>query len=253
MLPERPKSGDIYYNGRPSGISVCITGNYPKGAGNRRTGYPGLDRLPNCVGYAVGFFNASNNRTSFDYLGNWNASYLPAVARNQGFEVTKEPTVGGIMCWLKNGSAGHCCVVRTILDENTIITAESEWNGVVYHEYTRRKGDGHWREGCYWMGSAYRFIGCIKNPAFEVENMTIDELIETMTPEQAYKLQQKAKTYTDDLKVSGYASAACQKAVEIGAAADGNQDGSVDAPKTPLLRQDFFVFLNRMGLLQKEV
>ena len=82
------------------------------------------------------------------------------------------------MCWSKNGGAGHVCVVQEIKDDSTVKTAESEWNGVVYAEYIRRKGDGNWRSGCYWMGDDYRYLGCIANPALEEEMRynTIEEL-----------------------------------------------------------------------------
>lgn len=245
----RPASGNPYYNGRPSGYSICIPGNYPKNA-KKKTGYPGLDRLPNCVGYSVGFLNESNACEKFSMLGSYAASQLIEIAKQQGLEVTKQPTTGGIMVWAKTGGSGHCAVVKKIVSNTIVNTAESEYNGAVYSEYTRMLGDGNWRTGCYWMGSNYTYRGCIKNPAFEVENMTIDELIENITPEQAYKLEEKARNFAGKLPVSNFAKAACEKAVEVGAAADGDGDGSVDAPRASLLRQELFVILSRLGLLQ---
>ena len=152
------------------------------------------------------------------------------------------------MVW-QNGSAGHCAVVKEVLSDSAIITSESEWNGAVYAEYTRQQGDGNWRDGCYWMGARYIFKGCIRNPAYEVENMTIDELIDNMTDEQAYKLSEKARKHAATLPASNFAVDACRQAVKVGAAADGDGDGLADSPKSSLLRQEFFVILKRLGLL----
>ncbi|MBR6352442.1 MAG: hypothetical protein IKR93_08980 [Firmicutes bacterium] len=250
---KRPAAGNPYYNGRPGGFSECIVGNVPKGVRPaKRTGAPGLDRLPNCVGYAVGFLNESNSCRKFTMIGSRPPYAMIAEAEREGLEVTERPTVGGLMIWSKNGASGHCCVVKEILDDETVVTADSEWNGLVYAEYTRRKGEGDWRSGCYWMNTAYHYRGCIKNPAFEneVENMTIDEFIEKMTPEQAYKLEEKARQYAKTLPVDRYAEDACRQAVEVGAAADGNGDGMADAPRASMLREEFFVVLKRLGLLQ---
>lgn len=250
---KRPEKGDPYFNGRPGGFSTCIVGNVPKGKpASKRTGAPGLDRLPNCVGYSVGFLNKSNDCPAFKYIGSRAPYTMIAEAKREGLEVTERPTVGGIMVWSKNGAPGHCCIVKESLNDETVVTADSEWNGLVYAEYTRRKGEGDWREGCYWMGTAYHYMGCIKNPAFEseVENMTIDELIEKMTDEQAYKLEEKARRHAKTLPVDKYAEIACKEAVDVGAAADGDGDGLADAPRASLLREEFFVVLKRLGLLQ---
>lgn len=247
-MPSRPIPGNKYYNKTPTGYSTCIIGNYPKGG--KRTGYPGLDTLPNCVAYSLGYLNESNGRKQFDMLLPTDAGRLISVARAKGYGIADYPTQGGIMVWAKSGGAGHCAVVKHVLSDTAVITSESEWNGSVYAEYARHKGDGNWRDGCYWMRSNYTFLGCIRNPVFEVENMTIDELIDNMTPEQAYRLSEKAMSYSDTLPVSNYAKIACEEAVSAGIAADGNKDGSVDKPRSPLLRQEFFVILKRMGLLK---
>lgn len=248
ILPRRPEVGNKFYNQRPTGYSTCILGNYPHGM-KKTTGFPGLNTLPNCTGYAVGYLNESNGREDFGLIGNLYPPYMIAAAKRQGLEVSDHPTQGGLMIWQKTGRDGHVCVVKRVLDSHTIITAESEWNGAVYAEYTRRKGAGDWRDGCYWMHSSYHFIGCIRNPALEVENMTIDELIDNMTDEQAYKLSQKARKHAQTLPVSSYAEIACRDAVTSGAAADGNGDGLADAPRASLLREEFFVVLKRLGLL----
>jgi len=33
----------------------------------------------------------------------------------------------------------------------------------------RKIGDGNWREGCKWMGTAYTYLGCIYNPDIDDE------------------------------------------------------------------------------------
>ena len=244
----RPEKGNPYYNRPPAGYNPCIIGNYPKSG--TRTGYPGMNVLPNCVGYATGRFNEIIGEPSCKYLGNTNAGLMIGLAKSQGLEVTQEPTLGGAMVWMKSGGAGHIAIVEQVNEARTTVrTSESEWNGMVFRVYTRLKGDGNWRDGCYWMGKSYFYLGCIRNPNVE-DIMTVDELIEKMTPEQAYRLTEKSRTYSKTLPCSSFAEAACRDAVATGISADGDGDGKADAPKSPLLRQEFFVILKRMGMLK---
>lgn len=51
------------------------------------------------------------------------------------------------------------------------------------------------------------------------------------------------------LPPSAYAAESARKAVSSGIFADGNGDGSLDSPRSPLLRQELAVLLDRLGLL----
>jgi len=83
----------------------------------------------------------------------------------------------------------------------------------------------------------------------EDEDMDINKFIEQLTPEQAYKIQQKSNEYASKLRPSSYAVPSCLKAVKSGLFSDGNGDGSLDKPMAPVLRQELATILDRKGLL----
>lgn len=164
-----PEKGNKYYNTIDSGgYSTCILGNYPFGASSsKRTGYPGLNTLPNCVGYAMGRFNEIGDYKIFKYKFVGNAEDWFGYAKALGLETGQEPKLGGIMCWavgaIGSGSdgAGHVVVVEQINNDGSIITSESGWNTAKPFWTTKRvKGDGRWGQT-----ASYRYLGCIYNPA----------------------------------------------------------------------------------------
>ena len=71
---------------------------------------------------------------------------------------------GGIMVWQGGDSlygddgVGHVAIVEDIIDENTILTSESAYDGFVFANMIRKKGDGTWG-----MHKSI-FRGCIVNP-----------------------------------------------------------------------------------------
>jgi len=174
-----PRDGNPYYNTKSSGgYNPCIKGN-PK---SRK---PQLNVLPNCVGYATGRFNEIGEWTDCKYLGNTNAANFITLARKQGLMVTQRPTIGGCMVWHGgNTGEGHVAIVEMDLG-NRIVTSESEYYGKAFTIYQRFGTD--WRSGCYWMGSSYTYLGCIKNPAVkQEEDMTkaeTEKLIREMFPD----------------------------------------------------------------------
>ena len=174
----QPNTGNPYYNTKKTGgYSPCILGN-PQ----RRV--KGLNVLPNCVGYAVGRFNEIGNYGSCKWLGNTNAANMLTLARKQGLQISKTPTVGGCLVWSGGeGGYGHVAIVEVDLG-NLIVTSESEYYGKPFTVY-QRSGTG-WRSGCYWMGSSYNYLGCIINPAVpQEEDMTkaeTEKLVREMFP-----------------------------------------------------------------------
>ena len=176
-LLHRPEAGNLYYNTvSVGGYSPCIIGNIPRGS-VARTGCKGLNTLPNCTAFASGRFNEIGEYGYFKYFNyRYYARDFIKAARREGLEVTKEPTLGGIMVWSGGKSgAGHVCSVEVLNKNGTIISGESEWNGAVFENYTRVKGDGNWRQGCYWMNSSYIYLGCVKNPAVQEEDIVTYE------------------------------------------------------------------------------
>lgn len=156
-----PTAGDPYYNTiKTGGYNPCILGNAQRREKN-------LNVLPNCVGYATGRFNAIGNYGSCKYLGNTNAANFIDLARRQGLLISQKPTPGGCMVW-KGGNTGegHVAIVELMMGSR-IITSESEYYGKAFTIYQRF--GSNWSDGCYWMGSSYKFLGCIVNPAMQDE------------------------------------------------------------------------------------
>ena len=160
MTPQttKPETGCIYFNKKPVGISPCILGNNSRGQRD-----PGLNVLPNCCGWAGGRFNQIAGETSFKWFGNMNANRFFAYGKQQGLSTGSEPKAGAVMVW-DNGKEGHVAIVEEVLDKDTVLTSESEWNGAVFKNYTRARSGGSWRSGCAWMSAAYKFLGFVYQP-----------------------------------------------------------------------------------------
>lgn len=156
-----PAAGDPYYNTiKTGGYNPCILGNPQRREKN-------LNVLPNCVGYATGRFNQIYHEIlgghGCQYLGNTNAANFVDLARRQGLLISQKPTPGGCMVW-KGGKTGegHVATVELMMGSR-IITSESEYYGKAFTIYQRF--GPNWSDGCYWMGSSYKYLGCIVNPA----------------------------------------------------------------------------------------
>ena len=227
-----PKDGNPYYNTKSSGgYNPCIKGN-PK---SRK---PQLNVLPNCVGYATGRFNEIGSWTDCRYLGNTNAANFITLARKQGLMISQRPTIGGCMVWHGgNTGEGHVAIVEMDLGSR-IITSESEYYGKAFTIYQRFGTD--WRSGCYWMGSSYTYLGCIKNPAVkEEEDLTkaeTEKLIREMFPElftnaMAAYLAELAKKPADAWAVP--AIEYCQQTGMMVGDPDGNF-----RPQSPIKREE---------------
>lgn len=94
-----------------------------------------------------------------------NAENFIERAKNYGLKVVDYPTLGGIMVWQKGSlasgdGAGHVAIVERIDGKNQIYTSESSYGGTAFYNATRSNSNGRWG-----MGSAYKFRGCIINPA----------------------------------------------------------------------------------------
>lgn len=223
-----PKDGDPYYNTKSSGgYNPCIKGN-PK---SRK---PQLNVLPNCVGYATGRFNSIGSWTDCRYLGNTNAANFITLARKQGLMISQRPTIGGCMVWHGgNTGEGHVAIVEMDLGSR-IITSESEYYGKAFTIYQRFGTD--WRSGCYWMGSSYTYLGCIKNPAVkedpDLTKSETEKLIRDMFPDlMAAYLADLAKQPADAWAVP--AIEYCQQTGMMVGDPDGNF-----RPQSPIKREE---------------
>lgn len=233
-----PAAGNPYYNTKKvGGYNPCIMG-------NQKNRNKDLNVLPNCVGYVTGRFNEIGEYGSCKYLGNTNAANYIDLARKQGLTVTQRPTVGGCMVWRGgNTGEGHVAIVELDLGSR-VVTSESEYYGKAFTIY-QRFGD-NWRSGCYWMGSSYTYLGCIKNPAVKPEEKDMtkaetEQLVRDMFPQlMAEYLQELAQepANPDAEKAIEY----CQRTGIMVGDPDGNF-----RPKSPVKREEMAWILN--GLL----
>ena len=126
----------------------------------------GANVLANCVGYANGRFAEIQGLGMIKYQLVCNAENFIEKAKNFGLKVVSYPTLGGIMVWQKgntlsgNDGAGHVAIVERIDSKNQIYTSESCYGGTAFYNSTRTNSNGRWG-----AGSAYKFRGCIVNPA----------------------------------------------------------------------------------------
>lgn len=126
----------------------------------------GANVLANCVGYANGRFAEIQGLGMIKYQLVCNAENFIEKAKNFGLKVVSYPTLGGIMVWQKGNSlsggdgAGHVAIVERIDSKNQIYTSESCYGGTAFYNSTRTNSNGRWG-----AGSAYKFRGCIINPA----------------------------------------------------------------------------------------
>jgi surface antigen len=152
----KPEKGNKYYITRKSGgYNPCIVGNPTDSDCNV---------LANCVGYAVGRFNEIGGYNACKWLASVNAENMIEIAKNQGLSISPVPVLGGCMVWQKGNTlsgsdgAGHVAIVEAINTDGSIITSESGYGYKAFYT-TKRHGAN------YETNSAYKFRGCIVNPA----------------------------------------------------------------------------------------
>lgn len=193
-----PAAGDPYYNTiKTGGFNPCILGNAQRREKN-------LNVLPNCVGYATGRFNQIYHEIlgghGCQYLGNTNAANYVDLGRRQGLRISQKPTPGGCMVW-KGGNTGegHVAIVELMMGSR-IITSESEYYGKAFTIYQRF--GSNWSDGCYWMGSSYKYLGCIVNPAMQDEKedeMSKEEIREIVVETMKEEIPGMIREYLKDL------------------------------------------------------
>lgn len=117
-------------------------------------------------GYANGRFAEIQGLGKIKYQLVCNAENFIEKAKNYGLKVVNYPTLGGIMVWQKGNTlssgdgVGHVAIVERIDSKNQIYTSESAYGSTAFYNSTRTNNNGRWG-----MSSAYKFRGCIVNPA----------------------------------------------------------------------------------------
>jgi hypothetical protein len=114
--------------------------------------------LPNCVGYAWGRWT--------ELLGD-----IPKLSRSNaenwwgkadGYSRGQTPKLGAVACWRKglagvaSDGAGHVAIVEDILQDGSIVTSNSAWNGTMFYKREIKPP--------YNIGSSYTFQGFIYLP-----------------------------------------------------------------------------------------
>lgn len=160
----QPKNNKYYIRTVTGGLNGAVAGS-PVIAG--------ANVLCNCVGYANGRFNEVINDPNlmgtvikFHYQLTCNAENFIESAKRRGLKISSKPVTGGIMVWQKGRTlgggdgAGHVAFVEAVYDDGTILTSESGWASWAFKTVRRSNSNGRWGQA-----SAYKFRGCIINPA----------------------------------------------------------------------------------------
>ncbi len=189
-----PEYGNPYYNTKSNGgFNPCALGNNSHGQRQK-----GLNILPNCVGYVVGRFNEVGQYGACKWLvARGNACDFIRIGQQQGLQISDAPTLGGCMVWAGGpGGYGHVAIVERI-QGGKIETSESEYYGKAFTTYKRT--GRNWSEGCYWMRSSYKYLGCVVNPAVKEDKpVTYEEFCKYMDKWLADRAQQPADAWAEN-------------------------------------------------------
>ena len=114
--------------------------------------------MPNCTGYAWGRWleTAGSCTLSTSNAANWFGNTGDGYARGS------VPALGACICFsTAGGQPGHVAIVEQIIDDDTIVTSDSNYGAEYFVLRTRRRAWG-WN---WWNGGVLYFQGFIYNPA----------------------------------------------------------------------------------------
>ena len=174
MSTTRPANNKNFITRGSGGWNTCIKGS-PR--------YQYADALANCVGYASGRFNEIINiareTSGCTYTTlNCNAVNFKERAEAAGLQTGSTPRRGAIMCWGKEGDAGHVAIVERVNNNNSVYTSESGWgSSSIFWNSTRTNNNGRW--GC---GAGYYFRCFIYLPDDVQKAIDAEEPKPTPTP-----------------------------------------------------------------------
>ena len=112
--------------------------------------------IPNCTGYVHGRWMEISGRNECPLSVSNAANYYGYTA--DGMERGSEPRLGAVICF--GTGLGHVAIVEEIVDDDTIITSDSNFGHEYFVMRTRHRSLG-WN---FWSGSDLVFQGFIYNP-----------------------------------------------------------------------------------------
>ena len=169
MRTTRPANNKNFITRGSGGWNTCIKGN-PR--------YQYADALANCVGYASGRFNEIINiareTTGCTYTTlNCNAVGFKERAEAAGLKTGSTPRRGAIMCWGKEGSAGHVAIVERVNNSNSVYTSESGWgSSAIFWNSTRSNNNGRWGIGAGYYFRCFIYLPDDVQKAIDAEDPT---------------------------------------------------------------------------------
>lgn len=169
MRITRPANNKNFITRGSGGWNTCIKGN-PR--------YQYADALANCVGYASGRFNEIINiareTTGCTYTTlNCNAVGFKERAEAAGLKTGSTPRRGAIMCWGKEGAAGHVAIVERVNNSNSVYTSESGWgSSAIFWNSTRSNNNGRWGIGAGYYFRCFIYLPDDVQKAIDAEEPT---------------------------------------------------------------------------------
>jgi surface antigen len=169
MRTTRPANNKNFITRGSGGWNTCIKGN-PR--------YQYADALANCVGYASGRFNENINiareTTGCTYTTlNCNAVGFKERAEAAGLKTGSTPRRGAIMCWGKEGAAGHVAIVERVNNSNSVYTSESGWgSSAIFWNSTRSNNNGRWGIGAGYYFRCFIYLPDDVQKAIDAEEPT---------------------------------------------------------------------------------
>lgn len=169
MRTTRPANNKNFITRSSGGWNTCIKGN-PR--------YQYADALANCVGYASGRFNEIINiareTTGCTYTTlNCNAVGFKERAEAAGLKTGSTPRRGAIMCWGKEGAAGHVAIVERVNNSNSVYTSESGWgSSAIFWNSTRSNNNGRWGIGAGYYFRCFIYLPDDVQKAIDAEEPT---------------------------------------------------------------------------------
>ena len=169
MRTTRPANNKNFITKGSGGWNTCIKGN-PR--------YQYADALANCVGYASGRFNEIINiareTTGCTYTTlNCNAVGFKERAEAAGLKTGSTPRRGAIMCWGKEGGAGHVAIVERVNNSNSVYTSESGWgSSAIFWNSTRSNNNGRWGIGAGYYFRCFIYLPDDVQKAIDAEEPT---------------------------------------------------------------------------------
>ena len=125
--------------------------------------------IPNCTGYVHGRWMEESGINECPLSTSNASNYYGYTA--DGMPRGSEPQLGAVICFStgQGGQPGHVAIVEEIIDENTIITSDSNFAHEYFVMRTRYRSLG-WN---FWSGSDLVFQGFIYNPNLKNYNLLL--------------------------------------------------------------------------------